>query len=374
MTGRVLRSQRARLVLLALGLVLVGGVLAWRAPDLHYIGRAFSAVAWGWVAAAIGMNLLSVSVRALAWDVVLRQALPRPYPRHRHVFAAYCVGLLGNAVVPGRVGEVARVASLARHLPERAGGWASTLGSVFAHRLFDVIPTIGLVLYVIVQANIPRWALPGVETIVAVGVALLLVGYALAWRARRQPMRPSARAGRVRRLLHQALGGLRVFHSPGPALLAGLLQLLGWTTQLLAVALAFRAFQIHQPIEAAAVVLLAINVAIAFPLWPGSVGLFQAAAALALLPYGVAYQHGFAFGIGLQAIEMSVGIGLGLLFLAREGISLAMLRQIPKVTEDIEGEVEGEEPVQPASLRRAPQLRLQRRRALARTRAPERTG
>src|SRR5207247_2894399 len=35
------------------------------------------------------------------------------------------------------------------------------------------------------------------------------------------------------------------------------------------------------------------------------------------------------FGFGLQAIEASVGIGVGLLFLAREGLSFAMLRVMP---------------------------------------------
>jgi hypothetical protein len=59
----------------------------------------------------------------------------------------------------------------------------------------------------------------------------------------------------------------------------------------------------------------------------------QAAVALALVPYGIAYAHGFAFGLGLQAIEVSVGVGFGLAFLAREGLSFAMLRQIP-VLED----------------------------------------
>jgi len=76
-----------------------------------------------------------------------------------------------------------------------------------------------------------------------------------------------------------------------------------------------------------------MNVVTIFPFWPGNVGLLQAAIAFALLPYGVAYPHGFAFGIGLQAIEASVGIGLGGLFLAREGFSFAMLKRMPEVTE-----------------------------------------
>jgi hypothetical protein len=91
-----------------------------------------------------------------------------------------------------------------------------------------------------------------------------------------------------------------------------------------------------------------MNVATILPLWPGNVGLLQAAIALPLVAYGVAYGRGFAFGIGLQAIEASVGIGFGLLFLAREGLSFAILRGMPgAVSAPLAGE-DGERSGEPA--------------------------
>ena len=75
-----------------------------------------------------------------------------------------------------------------------------------------------------------------------------------------------------------------------------------------------------------ALVLVLMNVATIFPLWPGNIGLLQAAVALPLVQYGVAYGTGFAFGLVLQAVEMSVGVGVGLVFLAREGLSFASLK------------------------------------------------
>jgi hypothetical protein len=57
--------------------------------------------------------------------------------------------------------------------------------------------------------------------------------------------------------------------------------------------------------------------------------------------YGVAYGTGVAYGFGLQAIEASVGIGVGLLFLAREGLSVAMLRVMPSAAQT---ELPAEEP------------------------------
>jgi hypothetical protein len=90
-----------------------------------------------------------------------------------------------------------------------------------------------------------------------------------------------------------------------------------------------RAFHIHAPLPAAALVLVLMNIATLFPLWPGNVGLVQAAIALPLISYGVAKARGVAYGFGLQAIEASVGVGVGMLFIAREGLSFAMLRVMP---------------------------------------------
>jgi hypothetical protein len=85
-----------------------------------------------------------------------------------------------------------------------------------------------------------------------------------------------------------------------------------------------------------------MNVATIFPLWPGNVGLVQAAVALPLFTYyGVAKARGIAFGFGLQAIEASVGVGVGLIFLAREGLSIAMLRVMPDASQ---AETPDEEP------------------------------
>ncbi|MCC6222754.1 MAG: flippase-like domain-containing protein [Thermoleophilia bacterium] len=332
MSAWLLHTRRGRVALLAPLLAAVAAVLVWRAPDLHVVGNAFTEVAWAWVAAAIGANLLSVASRAYAWRVVLGQALPPPHPSRRHVFSAFCVGLLGNAILPGRVGDVGRAAVLTRHVPHRSSNWPALFGASFAHRLFDVPATVALVCYVLATARIPSWAVPGVEIVLGISLALFVGAAALAWRHRLREHQGGSALGRVRRLWHMAVAGLGILRAPGPAAATAVLQVLGWTAQLVAIYFTFRAFQIEASLAAAGLVLLVASVALAFPLWPGSVGLFQAGVALALVPYGVAYQHGFAYGIGLQAIDVAVGVGLGLVFLAREGISFAMLKQIRRVT------------------------------------------
>ncbi len=133
--------------------------------------------------------------------------------------------------------------------------------------------------------------------------------------------------GTLRRLWTMARQGLAVLRNFPAAVAAILFQTGGWVLQLFAVWAVTKAFDMHVPLSAAALVLLLMNVATIFPLWPGNIGLLQAAVALPLRQYGVAYGTGFACGLVLQAIEMSVGVGVGLVFLAREGLSFASLRR-----------------------------------------------
>jgi uncharacterized membrane protein YbhN (UPF0104 family) len=303
----------------------VVALVIWRGPSWDLLKDAFTAVRWEWVAAAILLNLASVFVRAIAWTAVIDQAMPPPHPRFRAVFSAFSVGLLGNAALPGRIGELARVAVLVNRLPRRRGLWATLAGTVFAHRVFDLVAVMGLVLYVVAAAEIPTWARTSLTAFLAFAGGAIVASLLLARRHTLAPLDDGM--GRVRRLVTMARHGLGVMHAPLPASAAVIFQALGWTAQFFAVYATMRAFEIDEPFVAAGVVLLVMNIATVFPLWPGNVGLMQAAVALALVPYGIAYAHGFAFGLGLQAVEASVGIGFGLLFLAREGLSFASLRE-----------------------------------------------
>ena len=311
---------------------LVAALLAlwWRGPEWDTVYHSFDFVRWRWVVVGVLLNLLSVLARALSWNVTIHQALAPPLPTFPQVFSAFGVGLLGNAVLPARAGELARVAVLRRHLPGRPGTSATLLGTVFAHRLFDLFPIALLVAYVLATAKLPHWAVTGVVVVGIVGLALLTLALIGARHAHGDtPHGP----GTATRLLTMARQGLAVLRTPAAAFLAILLQIAGWVLQLLAVWAVTAAFDLDVPLPAAALVLLLMNVATVFPLWPGNVGLLQAAVALPLAQYGVAYGTGFAFGLVLQAVEMSVGVGVGLVMLAREGLSFASLKRMEEQEE-----------------------------------------
>jgi uncharacterized protein (TIRG00374 family) len=256
------------------------GLALWLAPDWNGVGSAFQDVRWQWVAVAIAFNFVSIVSRTIAWKLVIDQALPAPSPRYRHVFSAFSVGMLGNAALPGRIGELARVGVLTRHMRRRRGIWATLVGTVVAHRIFDLIPIGLLILYVLATAKIPAWAYSSLVAVVSIGAALFIFALFSARAAGRTRLEG---LGTVKRVLAMAREGLAVMHRPWAAAGAILFQVLGWICQLLAVFTAMRAFDIHEGVPAAALVLLVMNVATIIPLWPGNVGAVQVAIAIPLV-------------------------------------------------------------------------------------------
>ena len=322
---------------IALAVALMAGIFAlfwWRGPSFRALGDAFTSVVWEWVVLAIAINLLSVVVRALCWSTVIHQAMPPPHPKSQTVFSAFSVGLFANAVLPGRIGELARVAVLNRKMPRRKGLWATLVGTVLAHRVFDIVPVMLLILYVIVTAKVPAWAITILLAIVGIGIGLFTFSVVSARTHTRHGPRLDGTTGAARRVFEMARYGLGVMRSPFWMAVAISFQIAGWVCQLFAVWVAMRAFHVHAPLPAAGVVLLVMNVVTIFPFWPGNVGAVQLAIAAPLsASYGVDYAHGVAYGFGLQAIEASVGIGVGLIFLAREGLSVAMLKVMPSAAQ-----------------------------------------
>jgi len=189
--------------------------------------------------------------------------------------------------------------------------------------LFDLVPVAFLVTWVLLTAKIPHWAVTSLVIFGLVGFVLLAIGLLSAGTGEGRMHDGMGTLGAVVTMARQ---GLAVLRAPIPALGAALFQCVGWLMQLFAVWAVMEAFSLDLPLPAAGLVLVLMNVATIFPLWPGNIGLLQAAVALPLVQYGVPYGTGFAYGLVLQAVEMSVGVGVGLIFLAREGISLAALK------------------------------------------------
>lgn len=272
------------------------------------------------VVLAVLVNVAGIWLRAEAWRGLVRHAC-RAEVRSRDTFAAYVVALVGNAFLPARAGEVARIGLLARRVPAAEGVHVRVAGTVVAQRLLDAVPFAALVLLGVGLAGSAVAGLPLTAAIVG-GIGVVVAAAVLVARRSGAGL---ARRGRVGRALEGLRAGLAGLADPRVTIRALALETSAWIAQVAVVWLALAGFGIPPSIGAAVLTLIAINLAAAIPLTPGGVGLFQAATALSLGVGGVAAATGVAFGVGLQAIELLTTALVAVPVLAREGVRLGRL-------------------------------------------------
>jgi uncharacterized membrane protein YbhN (UPF0104 family) len=169
---------------------------------------------------------------------------------------------------------------------------------------------------------------------VIIVVLLAVIGLEMFSRRSRRRVRSDlafARGQQALAMLHPIARGMQrgqtVLRRPRTAAGALAAGLASWAAQIAGIYAALAAADIQPSIGMAGLVFLVSTLVQLFPFWPGNVGLFQAAVAQVLVQaYPVDFPHAIAFAVGLQVIEVSLGVGLGFWFLSREGLSLAEVR------------------------------------------------
>jgi phosphatidylinositol alpha-mannosyltransferase len=269
---------------------------------------------------------------------VLRAALPDVRLRSLVVVRATMIGVLVSALIPGRFGEPARAYLVARRAGEIQRRFPLVLGTVFAQTLINLLALAILAAITIASLALIRGhataLLAAVSVPIAV-VALVLAGPALLARATRSR---HARLSRIVRWLRDQIvhvrRGLRVFTRPRLGAAAIATQLGAWAVQTLAAYAVLHALNLQGKagLAAAAAILLAVNLTALVPVTPSNIGIFQAATIAVLAAYGVDAGHALAYGILLQAVEISTAILLGVPALLGERISLTDVRRCATTT------------------------------------------
>ena len=204
--------------------------------------------------------------------------------------ARYGAGSLVNTFVPARAGDFLRIALFSRALPNEGRLW--TMGGAFA----ALGAARALVLGAVVTGGALAGVIPAWPLLIAAGLAAAGVVAALV--ARKTPthlLDAFRELGRDRTAAARLVSWIAI--STGGRLTAA--------TAVCA------ALGIPQPVGAAIVILLALDVASLIPITPGNIGVTSAAIAAALQAHGVSFNDGLAAGIAFHAIETAVGIMFG---------------------------------------------------------------
>jgi peptidoglycan/xylan/chitin deacetylase (PgdA/CDA1 family)/uncharacterized membrane protein YbhN (UPF0104 family) len=320
------------------GLVLFGVLLelALRTVDIRTVSAVD--ITWTWVFAALLLNLLSIVLKAAVWKAALDTIPDHPRFLYAHVIPALFVGFLLNTLLPARLGEIGRVSVLRRRL--RMTGIeipnATLAGSVVAEQIVLAIALVVIMVLQLPFVNIPArfehmiLAFGGVIIVVLLAV-IGLEAFSRRGRGKARADLALARGHQAVALLYGIARGLHqgqtVLRRPRTALFALVAGLASWAAQIGGIYAALAAADIHPTIGRAGLVFLVSTLVQLFPFWPGNIGLFQGAVAQVLVQaYPIDFPHAIAFAVGLQVIEVSLGVGLGFWFLSREGLSLSEVR------------------------------------------------
>jgi len=276
------------------------------------------------IVAAVVANLASVAAKIAVWRRTLAATPDGAQVRHRDLTPAVFIGFLVNTIVPARLGEVAKLAIVGRRTRERGAAVPATVlaGSLAAEQ---IVLAAALVLVALAgtaaSSSAPVWVM---ATLGAMSAAVVVLAASAARLERLVTRLP----GRVGPVAAEALSHARAAFSGRDRGLGALgLAIASWAFQIAGIVFALQAFGLPHSIQAASAVFVASTLVGIVPLVPGNVGVFSAAVAAALAPFGVGAAEAAAFGLALQGIEALLSVAAGGLFLAYEGLSLADLRR-----------------------------------------------
>ncbi len=256
--------------------------------DGHALGKVVRAVLaepLGLCVALAGYAAAFV-LRSWAWRATL------PGLGFGHSWAALHVSLLGNHVLPFRLGEVLRVTSVLRRTSLAA---RPVIASAVTLRAADLLGVLALAVLavpglVVELAGLWWWVA------VAVGAVLAVLGAVWSWRLGRG-----------------AAGGTDAGDSPVrlPTLPAGVAVLLAWVLEsavILQVArLAGHPLGLAEAVAVTAVTILVQAVAVA----PGGLGSYEAAATAALVAIGIPAGPAFAIALTTHAVKTGYAMVVG---------------------------------------------------------------
>lgn len=295
------------------------------------VGRALLSVKPAWAAAALTLMCGSMALRGESWFAVLRAAGAQV--RRRDALRGTMIGVLVSAALPGRLGEPARAVVISRRLGGTRRWVATVAGTVFAQTLLNILALALLAIVALVGTGLLQGRASA--ALLALGIPVAIAGAVVVAPPLLQRL-TSSRIGFVRNTAGFVAGqvqavrrGLRVFRRLRTGLHAASAQLSAWVLQWLSCYTLLVAFGLQREagLDAAASVLLAVNLTAILPATPSNVGLFQAACVLVLAAYGVGKGTGLAYGIVLQAIEVTTALVLGVPALLTEGLGWRDIRR-----------------------------------------------
>lgn len=325
----------------ALVLLLTVGLLAFflRGVDRSAVWAATRHADGRLLALAIVVVLVTYALRAFRWQYLLAPIGPTHFVT---AFQTTVIGFAASFLLPARPGEVLRPYLLARRegLPP-----AAAFATIILERLLDLVTVLLLFGVFVVLVDPATLAgdpelygrvkagglLAGAASVAGLAVFFALAGHPdrlgrLALRVER--VLPAKLARAVAAFVEAFAQGLAVMRQPGRLVVSLLLSIPLWLSIAAGIWLTSRAFHMTFGYLGSFLVMTLLVVGVAVPT-PGQVGGFHAMYKIGVVTFfGVPLATAVGAAIVLHAVSFVPVTLLGLVFMAREGLSLGRMREL----------------------------------------------
>ena len=344
-------KSKSQWIQLIVGTLLSVGILVYilRGVSMKDLFQAFRSFNWWWSIPFLGVNFVSLWLRALRWKYFMKPT--REFTTAR-LFSPMMIGFALNSLLPLRAGEFARAAVLG--IKERIS-FAPIFATIVVERIFDSVTLLIMLTVVFATINLDDSAslsagghtitgksIKAVSTTIAAGLFVMLAGsvFLIIGRTReyirllieRLPYAP--RGVRIKisgfaMKFAEGLGSLRSFQST--VIVMGLSAMvwvtIAWTYQIAAWGFPGMKMSFMQSVAVTVIACLAI----ALPAAPGFWGLFELGIVFALGILGVEKDQSkaTAYALLVHSFQYFPIVFIGLWYLWREQVSIGDLRKNP---------------------------------------------
>jgi|AutmiccommuBRH23_1029490.scaffolds.fasta_scaffold00557_27 uncharacterized membrane protein YbhN (UPF0104 family) len=293
------KSILTNAIKIALGLLLL--YLAFQRVDWQLLLQSLQSVRISWLSLAILSVLLSLALKVLRWDLLLRNYKIHLPPMR--LISAYFLGQAANILLIIRGGEIVRVTTA--HLPAK-DDWVEITATIALEKYLDLLLLV--LLMVITATNLPALALEKMGSLSPILLFLTLMLLLLVtlgpilWQhlKPRQSSRPWI--AKVQHKLDQFVQASLWLRDPRKLLPSLGITLLTWAVMASTNWLVFQSLALDLNWDAAILVLILVYLGVLPALMPGNVGPFTYFAQLALIPFAVGNDIALAFAVILYFI------------------------------------------------------------------------
>jgi len=327
---------------IAVSLLLSAGFLylALRGEDWVAIRAELANTRYSYLAVMAVVGTYVMYARCQRWRLLIEAAVGHR-PAMAPLFSATAIGFMANMLLPLRVGEFARPYVASR----RANISLSTaLATTVLERIFDLLVLFAFGLWVLATANVPD-TVRSFTWLAGIGALVLIIGVAIVHANRNTLLPlidrmwnvfPPSVAGQIRLLEHEFLDGITTIANPRVFARVVAWSFYIWFVIAASFAMGFLATSISVPFLAGGVTVTTIvALAVSLPGAPGFVGQFEWGCKLALQQiYGIDGAQAVGFSIVTHITQFVTQVAVGLVYLVREGLSLAQLGRLEPESDD----------------------------------------